>query len=137
LPTILSFITHRSYGLNLRKAMTKQVLPDLRAIRQGVTEQSLFSVLAGWCRAGAGQQDHTLQTLSAFASGSGVLAVAPLLDVFLADGNRVEIIVGIDLNGTDKAALRHLFSLAEAYQKQCSVRVFHAPSREAIFHPKL
>jgi HKD family nuclease len=108
-----------------------------RVIHQAVTKESLFAVLAEWCKAGAGRKDCTLQILSAFASGNGVSAIAPLLDVFLADGNTVEIIVGIDFGGTDRAALRHLYSLSEAYQKQCLVRVFNAPSRMAIFHPKL
>jgi HKD family nuclease len=108
-----------------------------RVVYQGVTEDSLFSVIAEWCKKGAGRKDCALQILSAFASGSGVNAITPLLDIFLADGNTVEIIFGVDRNGTDKSAVRHLKSLAAAYEKQCSVRVFQAPSRWAIFHPKL
>lgn len=108
-----------------------------RTVHQGITEDSLFSVIADWCKEGAGQKNFSLQILSAFASGSGVTAITPLLDIFLADGNTVEIIVGVDRNGTDKAALKNLHSLAAAYEKQCKVHVFQAPSRQAIFHPKL
>ncbi|HRT58854.1 MAG TPA: phospholipase D family protein [Candidatus Paceibacterota bacterium] len=108
-----------------------------RSIHQSVTEESLFNTIAEWCKSGAGQKGHTLHILSAFASGSGVSAITPLLDVFLADGNEIHIIVGIDRNGTDKDALKHLHSLAQAYETQCTVQVFQAPSRQAIFHPKL
>lgn len=108
-----------------------------KVIPQGITENSLFTVIADWCKAGAGKKRFTLQMLSAFASGKGITAIEPLLDIFLADGNAVEIIVGVDRNGTDKAALRSLKALSAAYETQCVVRVFHAPSRQAIFHPKL
>jgi HKD family nuclease len=117
--------------------MKTKIEHTTRAIPQGITEDSLFSVIADWCKKGAGQKHYNLQILSAFASGNGVTAITPLLDIFLADGNTVEIIVGVDRNGTDKAALENLQSLAAAYEKQCSVHVFQAPSRQSIFHPKL
>jgi HKD family nuclease len=117
--------------------MKTKIKHTTRAIPQGITEDSLFSVIADWCKKGAGQKHYNLQMLSAFASGNGVTAITPLLDIFLADGNTVEIIVGVDRNGTDKAALKNLQSLAAAYEKQCSVHVFQAPSRQSIFHPKL
>lgn len=117
--------------------MKTKIEQTTRAIQQGITEDSLFSVIANWCKEGAGQKHYVLQILSAFASGSGVTAITPLLDIFLADGNAVEIIVGVDRNGTDKAALKNLHSLASAYEKQCSVHVFQAPSKQSIFHPKL
>jgi len=75
--------------------------------------------------------------MSAFASRGGVGAVAPLLDVFLAQGNTLEVIVGVDRNGTDRGALRHLHALLHAYPAQCKVSVFTAPARGSIFHPKL
>ncbi len=117
--------------------MKTKLVGKMRAVHQGVTIDSLFSVVADWCKEGAGQKHCNLQILSAFASGSGVTAIAPLLDIFLADGNTVEIVVGVDRNGTDKAALNHLHSLAVAYESQCRVHVFQAPSRQSIFHPKL
>jgi hypothetical protein len=75
--------------------------------------------------------------MSAFASGGGVGAIVPLLDVFLAHGNTVEVIIGVDRQGTDRGALRHLDALLHAYPSQCSVSVFNAPAHASIFHPKL
>src|SRR5207253_1520217 len=108
-----------------------------RIIRQSVTTDSLFRVIAGWCRSGAGKRDYRLRLLSAFASGAGVGAIVPLFDVFLADGNSVDVIIGIDRNGTDKRALQHLNALVRAYPSQCRVSIFNAPARDCIFHPKL
>lgn len=115
-------------------------MPNLvasRVLRQSVSPDSLFQVIAEWCRSGAGQRSNTLRLMSAFASGGGIGAIVPLLDVFLAEGNRLEVIVGIDLKGTDQGALRHLDALLHAYPSQCRVSVFNAPARAAIFHPKL
>jgi len=106
-------------------------------IRQAVSPESLFSVLVDWCREGAGKRDWRLRILSAFVSGKAVLAVSPLLDVFLADGNSVEIIFGIDRSGTDRSAIRRLYALQRAYPTQASVKLFQAPARGSIFHPKL
>src|SRR6266566_4762044 len=108
-----------------------------RVIRQAVSTDSLFGVIAGWCKEGAGQKKYRLRLMSAFASRGGVGAVAPLLDVFLAQGNTLEVIVGVDRNGTDRGALRHLHALLHAYPAQCKVSVFTAPARGSIFHPKL
>jgi HKD family nuclease len=108
-----------------------------RVIRQSISNDSLFCVINDWCREGAGQKNCRMRFLSAFASGGGVGAIAPLLDVFLADGNTVEIIVGVDRQGTDRGALRHLNALSHAYPSQCRVSVFNAPARNCIFHPKL
>lgn len=108
-----------------------------RQIRQAISRDCLFEVLASWCRQGTGERTHSLRILTAFASGTGVSAVAPLLDVFLADGNSVDIIFGVDRNGTDREAIRQLFALKHAYVGQLEVRVFQAPSAGAIFHPKL
>ena len=94
-------------------------------------------MLAGWCRTGAGEKSHSLKIITAFVSGTGVSAIAPLLDVFLADGNSASIIFGVDRNGTDREAVRQLYALKRAYIEQLGVRVFNAPSAGAIFHPKL
>lgn len=108
-----------------------------RVIRQGVSQDSLFRVIGDWCNEGAGKRNCRLRFLSAFASGGGVGAVVPLLDVFLAEGNTVEVIIGVDRQGTDRGALLHLDALLHAYPAQCRVAVFQAPARASIFHPKL
>lgn len=108
-----------------------------RVIKQSISDDSLFRVINAWCREGAGQKKCRMRFLSAFASGGGIGAIAPLLDIFLADGNSLEIIIGFDRNGTDRGALRHLNALAHAYPSQCKVSVFNAPARGCIFHPKL
>lgn len=106
-------------------------------IRQAVSSASLFGVLSGWLTDGAGRSDCELQILSAFATGKAVRALEPLLDVFLADGNAIRAIVGIDRNGTDQSAITRLASLRAAYPNQFHAQVFHAPSKVGIFHPKL
>jgi len=108
-----------------------------RQIKQAISEDCLFEVFASWCRRGTGQRSHSLKVLTAFVSGTGVSAIAPLLDVFLADGNSVDIIFGVDRNGTDREAIRQLFALKHAYVGQLDVRVFQAPGAGSIFHPKL
>lgn len=108
-----------------------------RHIRQAISTDSLFNVLRQWCTDGAGQNAWELRLLSAFVSGSAVQALEPLIDVFLADGNKLEIIFGIDRNGTDRAAVRRLYALSTAYPGQVVVRLFHAPCRRSIFHAKL
>ena len=108
-----------------------------QVIRQAVTRDCLFRVLTDWCRDGAGATDQSIRIMSAFASGAGVAALAPFLDVFLARGNRVEIICGIDRNGTDAQAIRELYALQSSHGSTVSVRIFNAPSKGAIFQPKL
>lgn len=108
-----------------------------KVIRQSVSEESLFGVINDWCRQGAGQRKCRLRILSAFASGSGVGAISPLVDIFLADGNSLQFIIGIDREGTDRGAIRHLDALVHAYPHQCKVSIFNAPASNAIFHPKL
>jgi len=106
-------------------------------VRQAVSKESLFSVLADWCKEGAGKRNWCLRILSAFVSGKGILAISPLLDVFLSDGNSLEIIFGVDRGGTDRDAIRRLYALRRAYPRQASIRLFHAPAKASIFHPKL
>jgi HKD family nuclease len=108
-----------------------------RAIRQAVSQDSLFSVLIKWCKEGAGEKTHKIRILTAFVSGVGVSAISPLLDIFLADGNSVDVIFGFDRNGTDRDAVRRLSALKKAHTGQFDVRVFQAPSHGSIFHPKL
>jgi len=110
---------------------------DIRRIDQSITRDSLFQQLQGWLQAGAGDRTQQIRVLSAFASGAAVESLEPLFDVFLADGNSVEIIVGIDRGGTDREAIKRLLALQSAYPTQVKAYVFQAPSRKAIFHPKL
>src|ERR1700677_2138562 len=100
-----------------------------RVIRQGVSEDSLFGVIAEWCKEGAGKRNCRLRFMSAFATGGGVGALAPLLDVFLSEGNTIDVIIGVDRKGTDQRALLLLDALRHAYPAQCQVSVFHAPAR--------
>jgi HKD family nuclease len=109
----------------------------IRHVKQAITQDSLFRVLSDWCVAGAGEVTWELRMLSAFVSGGGVRALEPLLDMFLADGNRVEVIFGIDRSGTDRDAIRRLYALSTAYPGQALINVFQAPARSSIFHPKL
>jgi HKD family nuclease len=109
----------------------------VKQIKQAVTEKSLFLELQHWCRQGAGKKRHLIQIMSAFASGPAVEVLEPFFDVFLSDGNAIEIIIGIDRNGTSRGAIDRLYELQHAYTKQISCRVFHAPSNISIFHPKL
>ena len=108
-----------------------------KAVRQAVSQESLFSILSEWCKRGAGKQTWSLRILSAFVSGKGILAMSPLFDIFLSDGNSVEIIFGVDRGGTDRDAIRRLYALRRAYPRQASVKLFHAPAKGSIFHPKL
>lgn len=108
-----------------------------RIIKQATTSDCLFNVIAGWCNTGSGKKNQSIYMLSAFASGGGVEALSPFLDVYLSHGNTVEIIVGIDRNGTEAEAIRRLFALQEAHHEALRAYVFNAPSKAAIFHPKL
>lgn len=110
---------------------------NTRVIRQATTSDCLFNVLAEWCRDGADTTTRSISILSAFASGAGVAALSPLFDLFLAHGNHIEVICGIDRKGTDAEAIRRLYALQEAHHGSLRVRIFNAPSRNAIFHPKL
>jgi len=108
-----------------------------RVVRQAISEDCLFRVIAEWCKSGAGRTNRQLHMLSAFASGAGIAALSPLFDIFLARGNCIDIICGIDRNGTDKEAIRRLHGLLSTHHSGINVSIFHAPSKNAIFHPKL
>lgn len=109
----------------------------LKSIRQAVTKESLFNEIRSWCSAGAGRSKDSLHILSAFATGSAVEALEPHLDVFVADGNRVDVIVGIDRGGTSRDAIDLLYQLQDSHGGRVACSVFYAPSVSAIFHPKL
>src|SRR5690242_9128099 len=79
----------------MRQMSNPQLGANASAIRQAISHESLFQVLYNWCREGAGRKNWTLRILSAFVSGNGVQALAPLFDVFLADGNHLDIIFGV------------------------------------------
>src|SRR6266540_3469164 len=94
-----------------------------RVVRQAISRDSLLVVLSKWCIDGAGKRNWCLRILSAFVSGNGVRALSPLLDVFLSDGNRVDVVFGVDRGGTDRDGLRQLHSLRRAYPGQVSVKL--------------
>jgi hypothetical protein len=100
----------------------------MRRIQQATTTESLFLELGKWCQQGAGRKNDHLQIISAFASGPGVIALEPFFDVFLADGNRLEIIIGIDRGGTSRDAITRLFELQNAYSRRVMCSIFYAPS---------
>lgn len=108
-----------------------------KAIRQAISEDSLFKAVANWCQSGAGKKSHSLKILTAFVSDKGVEAISPFIDVFLADGNNVQIIFGIDRGGTNGDAVRRLHSLQIAHAQNVRVSLFRAPAAGSIFHPKL
>ena len=109
----------------------------IKAIKQGVSKESLFETFAQWCQHGAGKKNCKIRIISAFVSGKGVAAISPLIDIFLADGNCVEIIFGSDRQGTDREAITRLYELDKAHPDQVDVKHFEAPSSSSIFHPKL
>ena len=107
-----------------------------KALKQAVSNESLFETFARWCQQGAGKKNCKIKIISAFVSGKGVAAISPLIDVFLADGNDVGIIFGSDRQGTDREAIIRLYELAKAHPDQINVKHFQAPSPNSIFHPK-
>ncbi len=110
---------------------------ESKLIKQAITKQSLHRTLFQWCRDGGGNKNQSIKILSAFVSGKGIRAITPLIDNFLADGNNIEIIFGIDRGGTDRDAIRHLYFLQNAHGDQLTVNYFQARASGSIFHPKL
>ena len=92
-------------------------------VKQAISEDCLFRVIAEWCKAGAGRTNRQLHMLSAFASGAGIAALSPLFDVFLARGNCLNIICGIDRNGTDREAIRRLHGLLSTHHSGINVSI--------------
>ncbi len=88
-------------------------------------------------QAGMTLMKHLLQTTTgqftayvAFASESGVQALAPSLKQFHANGGHSRLVVGVDLEGTSREALHALLALpADSY-------VAYTPSN-IIYHPKV
>lgn len=109
----------------------------IRMVRQAATEDCLFNIIAQWCGKGSSRSGRSIHILSAFASGSGVAALAPCFDMFLAKDNLVEIVFGIDRAGTDMEAVQRLYDLQRTHHSALRGYVFNAPSRHGIFHPKL
>src|SRR5688572_25714710 len=112
-------------------------MATVRHIRQAISSDSLYEVLRQWCAEGEEASNWELRILSAFVSGGAIRAIEPLFDQFLAKGNRIEIIFGVDRGGTDRLAIKRLYALSRAYFSQISIRLFQAPARSSIFHPKL
>ena len=112
-------------------------MAEIKPIRQAVSEDSLFRVLWNWFNSGAGKKSHSLKILTAFVSDKAIDAISSLLDVFLADGNHVEIIFGIDRGGTNRDAIHRLRALQTAHAQRTSISMFRAPAAGSIFHPKL
>jgi HKD family nuclease len=108
-----------------------------RIIKQAITTDSLFKTLSQWCQEGAGQKTHSIKILTAFVSGKGVEALSPFFDIFLADGNDIQVIFGVDRGGTDKEAIKRLYSLQNAHIQQFTASYLRARASGSIFHPKL
>jgi len=108
-----------------------------RMVRQAATEDCLFKIIAQWCGKGSSRSGRSIHILSAFASGSGVAALSPCFDMFLAKDNLVEIVFGIDRAGTDMEAVQRLYDLQRTHHCALQGYVLNAPSRHGIFHPKL
>src|SRR4051794_15493875 len=72
----------------------------------------------------------SLRVLMAFAKGTGVGLISSALEKFIEAGGAVEIIVGLDLDGTSPDALESLVGLGAA------VFVFGVKG-DRTFHPKV
>lgn len=73
---------------------------------------------------------EVVNIIVAFARNSGVLRLKPALEQFKAYGSKVNIFVGIDLDGTSYEALVSLSKLAD------TLYVVHSES-EQTFHSKI
>lgn len=73
---------------------------------------------------------EVVNIIVAFAKNSGVLRLKPALEQFKAHGSKINVFVGIDLDGTSYEALVSLSKLADA------LYVVHAES-EQTFHSKI
>ena len=72
----------------------------------------------------------SLRVLVAFAKGTGVSLISPALQAFIEAGGAVEIIVGLDMDGTSPDALESLVGLG------ATVFVFGVQG-DRTFHPKV
>lgn len=76
----------------------------------------------------------SLDIAVAWVRASGVVHLEPALSSFLKAGNKVRIIVGVDLENTTKEGLARLLAL----ETQGSITVFvHHNESGPVFHPKL
>ena len=67
----------------------------------------------------------------AFARNSGVLRLKPGLERFRANGNKVQMFVGVDFQGTSCEALRNLLLLCD------ELYVIHSEDNSMTFHSKV
>lgn len=72
----------------------------------------------------------SLRVLVAFAKGTGVGLISPALEKFIQAGGGVEVIVGLDMDGTSPDALESLVGIG------VSVHVFGVTG-DRTFHPKV
>ena len=72
----------------------------------------------------------SLRVLVAFAKGTGVGLVSPALERFIQEGGAVDVIVGLDMDGTSPDALESLVGLG------ATVFVFGVKG-DRTFHPKV
>lgn len=72
----------------------------------------------------------SLRVLVAFAKGTGVGLISPALETFIQAGGAVEVIVGLDMDGTSPDALESLVGLG------ATVFVFGVKG-DRTFHPKV
>lgn len=72
----------------------------------------------------------SLRVLVAFAKGTGVGLISPALEKFILAGGAVEVIVGLDMDGTSPDALESLLGLG------ATVFVFGVKG-DRTFHPKV
>ena len=72
-----------------------------------------------------------LKILVAFAKNSGVLRIKQALERFRANGGTIDVIVGVDIQGTSYEALQNLMQLCD------SLYVVHSESSMTTFHSKV
>ena len=134
-------------GLNTERAADgyREGVSTEKRCERGTSNRPLRKIVfSEFSKLGVGlasdKETRSLKVITAFVSGAGVSAIAPLLDVFLADGNSADIIFGVDRNGTDREAVKQLFrSKASVYQADrcpsfsCSQRGGAFSSSQALY----
>ena len=74
---------------------------------------------------------NRITILSAFAKNSGVLRMKPALERFKAMGGNIQVLVGVDIQGTSYEALQNLLPLCDA------LYVIHSEDSATTFHSKV
>jgi hypothetical protein len=78
------------------------------------------------------REDYRCLTIFvAFAKNSGVLRIKPALETFKSNGGRINIFVGVDIQGTSYEALQNLLPLCDA------LYVVHSEDSATTFHSKI